>query len=175
MTHNLGFSALYTMRSARQSVLCQTSTSTICLGWLTPSSGSRRPIGVRVEHGTFKAAYERQRLELSRRAVEADVLGFAIANLLAENQSWSGTSTDLLEAVTKRTPTQLRKRLPVTASSLGQELKRLRPDLKTSGIDVDWNREGHKSTRTIHLRLTTTAARAVIADRKSSARGRGRQ
>ena len=113
------------------------------------------------EHGTFKAAYECQTTRLSQRAVEADVLGSAITDLLADEPSWSGTATELLHAVVSQTAKHLRNRLPATAASLGQRLRRLRPDLKTNGIDVQCGgREGHESARVIRLQRTGVAARA---------------
>jgi hypothetical protein len=116
--------------------------------------------------GTFKAAYESHRARLSQRAVEADVLGSAVTKLLVEAESWSGTATDLQKALASHAAKHLRNRLPATPASLGQKLRRLRPDLKANGIDVQCgSREGHDSTRVIHLQMTKPPVRAVGADR----------
>src|SRR5262249_39797822 len=95
-------------------------------------------------------------------------LGSAITDLLAAGPapSWSGTATGLLKALVDRTPVHLRKHLPATPAALGQKLRRLMPDLKALGVEVELDlREGHDSTRMISLRCAESAVRAVGADR----------
>jgi hypothetical protein len=113
---------------------------------------------------TFQNAYKRHATRLSQRAVEADLLGALILQLI-ELHPWTGTATQLLAALANLAPWHSRRQLPATPASLGQRLRRLTPDLRGQGISVGSGRAGHESVRMIHLQ------RAESADRGGGAVG----
>jgi len=118
--------------------------------------------------GEFMRAYLANRSAGNDLAVEASPIGKAIMDF-ADHQggAWSGTATELLSLLglhvdesTTRLPGW-----PKSPQSLGGELRRLAPNLRAIGVDVDFNREGRKRNRKITLeRIAVEDQPTVVQD-----------
>ncbi len=105
------------------------------------------------EAGRFLAAYEANRHEASEDMVEADGLGSAIAELMADLEAWQGTAKDLLRILRDRAAGRLsgEERLPASPRALSQRLARIEPALAAIGIPVARFKEGRKRRRVISI------------------------
>lgn len=93
--------------------------------------------------GTFMAAYAGNRASAHDVALEASPVARPLLEMLDEQGEWAGTSSDLLEVLESRVPDQL-KRLrvwPSNARSMSGHLKRLAPNLRAAGWQVEFHRE----------------------------------
>ena len=104
--------------------------------------------------GEFIAAYWANRESGNEVALEASPVGKAVIDFVAEVGEWTGTSTELLGELEPRVDeaTKRQKTWPATARPLGGAVKRLAPNLREAGIDVDFTRKGKRSARLIVLR-----------------------
>ena len=104
--------------------------------------------------GTFLAAYEGNRQESVEVSLEADVVGSAVRELLAEQEAFEGTSKELLELLeSKATDASRRLRSwPKSPRGLSSHLKRAAPALRQAGITVvQGEREGHTGRRIVRI------------------------
>lgn len=88
----------------------------------------------------------------AREVASAELLaGDAVAtSIMSVTMPWSGTATDLLDLLGKLVPERTRqaKSWPASARSLSGHLRRLAPDLRRAGIDVqEPTRSGHDRSR----------------------------
>ena len=101
--------------------------------------------------GAFLRAYGTAREDMVRVSVEADLVATAIIALIEENNEFSGSASDLLDALDRRrngVPTP--KDWPTTPQALGGRLTRAAPLLRSSGCEVEKG-EG-RDRRTIYIR-----------------------
>ena len=102
------------------------------------------------EHGTFLDAYLRNREDADDLALEASPL----AQLVRDLGDFRGTATELLEKLDARAPFNITraKSWPRTPSTLSNRLRRLAPNLRANGIEVEFTKEaggpGGKNQRT---------------------------
>ena len=104
--------------------------------------------------GAFMQAYTGNRAEAVDLALESDLVASAIRELLAEREKpWTGTATELLEALEEYTSERQRKSRawPKTARTLAGRVRRAATFLRTLGVEVEFAREGKRGTRTITL------------------------
>ena len=89
------------------------------------------------KRGTFLKAYAKNLDESAAAAIELNPVGLAITQLLEKQDEWSGTSTELLEALGALVGEEQRreKSWPKNARSLGHALRRLAPALRRAGFD----------------------------------------
>ena len=106
--------------------------------------------------GTFWAAYRRNLDEAAETVLEADPVAAAVRTLMATRTEWSGIAASLLrvleEIVGERAARS--KTWPVSARSLGGQLRRLAPGLRKIGVKVAFERKGHGRNRTISITAT---------------------
>lgn len=113
--------------------------------------------------GSFMAAYRSNRTDAHVAAVDSNPLGTAITVFMNARENWEGTATTLLTALAEVDEhgrpkwvderTQKSKSWPHTAAAMGQAIRRVAPDLRAVGIDVDPDRRiGKARTRQIGLR-----------------------
>lgn len=104
--------------------------------------------------GAFMEAYTGNRAEAVDLALESDLVASAIRDLLVGREAWSGTATDLLEALEEHVPERQRgtRAWPKTARTLAGRVRRAATFLRTVGVEVEFSREGRSRTRTIALR-----------------------
>jgi hypothetical protein len=102
--------------------------------------------------GTFLRAHESNQADADARVIEAEPLANAIMALVRERGEWHGTATLLLGDIRRYgEPDEFQPRnLPDTAESVGIRLRRIAPNLRNRGIDVDFDRGG--SDRMISIR-----------------------
>ena len=106
------------------------------------------------EHGTFLAAYDRNRLDAHDLALDAASITASLKDLVAA-ADWQGTATALLATLTSLAGETLirRKDWPAAPNVLSGQLKRLAPDFRAIGIEIDCDaREPGTGVRSIRIR-----------------------
>jgi hypothetical protein len=101
------------------------------------------------ESGTFLERLLENKAHGHEIAMESSPVAVAIGNLLniKWNAEWSGTPTELLEALNQITDDQTRRKSlwPATPRSLGKALKRVAPNLRAMGVNVKKGERTDKS------------------------------
>ena len=112
--------------------------------------------------GEFLSAYLANREAGHRTAVEADPVAVAIESMIVDKGIWKGTATELLELLEQIVSdhTVRSKEWPKAANALGNRLRRIAPDLRKLGVDINF-----PSSRTHGRRLTITNRRKDRPDR----------
>jgi hypothetical protein len=98
--------------------------------------------------GEFMAAYQGNRAEAHETAIEASPVAQAILDLMDGREVWQGTASELLTELKERAGEAAAKSraFPSDTRRLGVALKRLSPDLRAVGVDVDSHRRGQGKT-----------------------------
>jgi hypothetical protein len=106
-----------------------------------------------LEPEQFVEIYHRNRDSAHELVLEVSPIVPALQDLVA-HQSWEGSSTELLSALNARTDeaTQLQKSWPRQPRSLSNALRRLAPNLRATGLEVDFLRESHTRKRLVKIR-----------------------
>lgn len=100
------------------------------------------------------AAYERSAGRALEDAADLNPLSAALIALATQSGHWTGTASELLEAITPAVPP---KGWPAAANMLSGQLKRLAPVLRESGVQVETARSAGKDrTRLIVLTSVRT-------------------
>ena len=110
--------------------------------------------------GTFAQAYEVNQQAARVRAVESDSVAVLLTELVNTDPTWSGTATQLLDDLKRRTY-EVPVWVPRDPARLSSRLRRLVPDLKAAGIEVIFSREGRPGTRMIHIRREDSTVSTV--------------
>jgi hypothetical protein len=101
------------------------------------------------EPGTFLKRLLENKAHGHEIAMESSPVAVAIGNLLniKWNAEWSGSPTELLEALNQITDDQTRRKSlwPATPRSLGKSLKRVAPNLRAMGVIVEKGERTDKS------------------------------
>lgn len=94
--------------------------------------------GFGLPHGAFLRAYERNRDAANELALEGSPVAAAVTRLIDCNESWHGTTAELLKSLEQHTDESIRKLpdWPRSAKKLGGDLRRLAPNLRKAGFDV---------------------------------------
>lgn len=103
---------------------------------------------------TFLAAYKANRNELHELALEASVIAPTVRALIENHGVWEGTATDLLSELNRFADDNTRKQRgwPKNARSVSGYLRRITPNLRTVGIEVDfWRQDDTGRTRMITI------------------------
>ena len=103
------------------------------------------------ETGEFLAAYLANRETANESAIESSVIAEPMVALLDDNEEWTGTPTELLYALEEKIPERTAKQRawPKRPHNLSGELKRIAPNLRRMGIDVEFGKKS--GNRFIHL------------------------
>ncbi|MEM9448016.1 MAG: hypothetical protein AAGA75_05745 [Cyanobacteria bacterium P01_E01_bin.6] len=101
--------------------------------------------------GSFLRAYESNRREAHKIVIESSPIAIAIQRLMDYRQRWHGTPTELLEKLGALIDEKNRKSSlwPRSPHSLGKALKRVAPDLRSTGIEVTKDRNSSNRSYTI--------------------------
>ena len=107
-----------------------------------------------LEPGEFMAAYSENRSAANDLALESTPVSKIIIELISNTQEWSGTATELLAEIDRIADDKTRrlKVWPQTARTLSGILKRLAPNLRAVGVEVDLGRT--KQGRYVSLRTS---------------------
>jgi hypothetical protein len=109
------------------------------------------------EPGTFMAAYAQNRDEAALIVLEDSVLAPALLAFMEDRaEPWEGTASALLELLNKARSEgeKAPDGWPKKPNSLSGMLRRLVPNLRAAGVEVSFEREGHRRKRTIYLEQT---------------------
>ena len=110
------------------------------------------------EPGSFLQIYRRNREDANSLALEANPIVPELVKLLAVG-SWEGTASELHETLSSQVSESKRKShaWPKGGRATSASLKRLAPNLRAVGIDVEWDREsGGTRTRIIRLKVKSS-------------------
>jgi hypothetical protein len=108
------------------------------------------------EAGTFLDAYADNRADANAIVLEGSPVAAALRTFLAKRQEFQGTATELLKLLEAEAgeKTVKLKAWPSTPRALGGQIRRLAPNLRAAGIDVDFGQVGHQKTRVIAVSLS---------------------
>lgn len=100
-------------------------------------------------NGTFMQAYAGNREAAHDLALEASPIVPAIRTILAEQHTWQGTASELWLLLVERVDDAVRKQRewPGSGQVLSNELRRLAPNLKETGVQVTFSRETARGRR----------------------------
>ena len=116
--------------------------------------------------GTFISAYAGNRASANEVALEASPVARPLLELLDEHGEWRGTSSELLQALGTRVDDQVKRQRvwPSNGRSMTGHLKRLSPNLRAAGWEVEFHRESSRRLWSIH-RLVMSASLDPFASR----------
>ncbi|MBA7480311.1 hypothetical protein ES707_15762 [subsurface metagenome] len=104
--------------------------------------------GVGILPEDFLIAYAGNRLEVNQLALEGSVLTEAVQDFIVARNMWQGTASQLYDELNEMPETaklQGRKAWPQSTQNLGKQLRRLAPNLRRIGIDVNFSRTSDKN------------------------------
>ena len=114
--------------------------------WATACEGALWP------KGTFMAAYTENRTDAVENLIEADIVATAVRQLMAKLSTWSGTATELDDALRVLTGNlENDNGWPAEPRILSTRLRGLAPSLGKLGIMVTFHKVGHDRKRVITL------------------------
>ena len=122
--------------------------------------------GLGLEPGAFLRAYEGNREAANSLTLESSPIAVTIQQLMEPRADWSGTATELLSELNRisREPERRSKSWPANARSLGNALRRIKPNLRQTCLGVEFGREpARKGRRMIRLRKIGNVASASYA------------
>jgi Bifunctional DNA primase/polymerase, N-terminal/Primase C terminal 1 (PriCT-1) len=106
--------------------------------------------------GTFMRAYESNRQSTNALSLEASPLVSPIRKLLSRRPFWDGTATELLQVLSRFAEEVEREQRewPRNGQVLSIHLRRIAPNLRSSGIDIRIGLKtgGSRSKRLIHIK-----------------------
>jgi hypothetical protein len=108
------------------------------------------------ESGAFLRAYQSNRASANESAIESSVLSGPLLELMEGIDDWQGTATDLMDALSELAGDRVTKGKgwPRKPHLLSGELRRIAPNLRRTGIDVEFGKAAGK--RFVHLTRTNT-------------------
>jgi hypothetical protein len=95
-------------------------------------------------------SYLEQSADIAAEVLGEDLFAQAVIELVGEGEEWTGTATQLLAVLDKPEPPP--RKWPKNPSQAGGHLRRISPALREHGVDLVYDREGNKRTRTLRLR-----------------------
>ncbi len=104
-----------------------------------------------LQPGEFMATYQGNRDAGNELALEASPIGKGVLDLLTRISHWEGTASELLDAIEHVVDEKTRrlKAWPNSARALSGKVKRLAPNLRELGVDVEFSRETGGTRRRI--------------------------
>ncbi len=109
--------------------------------------------------GTFLNAYAGNIEAGNSLAIEASPIGAAVVEFVTARGAWSGTATALLKELEAPVdePTRRRQKWPTNGRGLRSQLDRIAPNLRRSGVNVNFDKStGRARDRIIRLEQTAT-------------------
>jgi hypothetical protein len=104
--------------------------------------------------GTFMRAFNENRRSAIQDVIDGDPVAAYVRRVMAGRRSWTGIASDLLRAGDAFTDDLPETDWPRTPRALAGRLRRSQAFLRTIGIQIAFNREGHTGNRTITIRTT---------------------
>lgn len=106
--------------------------------------------------GTFARAYAENRRGANDLALDVSPVPAEVRAVLAANKGeWHGSASELLEALDARASdgTKRLRAWPKSAQSLGNLLRRIAPNLREAGVDVNFESEGRGAKKRRVIRI----------------------
>jgi hypothetical protein len=135
--------------------------------WATACEGAVGPACSSVR------AYESNRRIVVDDAIDADPLATTVRELIAARGAWEGSAADLLRMVEDgRTEGMAPKptRWPKNPRALAGQLRRAQTFLRTLGIEIAFNREGHAGKRIISIHMSPGGCVSTVSGNGSGIR-----
>jgi hypothetical protein len=124
--------------------------------------------------GTFLRAYSENRDSANEVALEASLIARPLLELLEDRREWTGTATELLEALEAGVTDQVKRQnsWPKNGRSMSGHLKRLAPNLRAGGWELKLSRGSKQRSITIQPIASSSSSSWRTPDIASS-RGNG--
>jgi hypothetical protein len=128
--------------------------------------------GIGLHTGDFMLAYNGNRTAGNELALEASPVGKIVIDFMATTSLWNGTATELLTELDKMVEERTRKLRgwPQTGQKLSGILKRLSPNLRATGVEVELGRtkKGRfvSLTRTVGKSGDTSVTNVTIPEKQ---------
>jgi hypothetical protein len=106
--------------------------------------------GLGLEPGAFLSAYSSNREDANGLALEACVLAPAIQDFITRRSVWEGTAQTLLDELEQADGSDKwkhRRDWPKSPQGLGKRLRRIAPNLRRIGIEVDFEKSTDKTRK----------------------------
>ncbi|MCX7429185.1 MAG: hypothetical protein NTW96_26605 [Planctomycetia bacterium] len=115
--------------------------------------------------GTFSTAYAGNRASANEVALEASPVARPLVEMLDEQGEWVGTSSDLLQALEARVGDQVKRQRvwPSNGRSMTGHLKRLSPNLRAAGWEVEFHRESSRRLWSIRRQAASASSDAFAS------------
>jgi len=123
--------------------------------------------------GTFARAYAANRRAAIDSIIEADPVAAYVRTLMAEQNTWMGSATDLLRTGTdfmNSDPLTRRIDWPENPRALAGRLRRAQTFLRALGIEIAFSREGRAGNRIITMRATLDNTVSTVSTSSSNAK-----
>jgi hypothetical protein len=103
--------------------------------------------------GAFLDSYGANRAHADQTAIEGNPVALAILSLMDRRTHWSGTATELRQALRDRFPalTEDSQSFPRNGARFGAALRRMQPVLRRKGVAIGFSREGKAGVRVIEI------------------------
>ena len=126
------------------------------------------------ENGSFLRAYTGNQSAANALALDASPITEPLRAVVADGE-FIGTATALLKKLEGKSDdaTQRQKGWPKNGQGVSNTLRRLAPNLRKSGIKVDFDRKNHRRGRLIFLREIASTSSTVSAKPSADKVGRG--
>jgi len=123
--------------------------------------------------GTFIDVYQGNRDSANELALESSPVGTLLLELLGNQGEWSGSASELLDVLDGQVPDQTKraKSWPKNGRSMAGHLKRLSPNLRAVGWEVEYHREASRRTWTIRPMTQPTSPTVTQTTTTASATG----
>jgi hypothetical protein len=88
--------------------------------------------------GEFMTAYVGNRQSANDLALEAAIMSAELMSFIQDQKTWTGTTTELLDALNSRVPDSVQRQpsWPKSPRAIGGKLTRIAPNLRAAGINV---------------------------------------
>ncbi len=112
--------------------------------------------GIGLQAGEFMDAYNGNRMAGNELALESSPIGKVVMDFMVTTSVWTGTATDLLNELDQVAEDKIKRQRawPQSSRSLSGILKRLAPNLRAVGVDVEFGTagRGRNKRRSITIR-----------------------
>ena len=127
--------------------------------------------------GAFMEIYTRNRQSSNDLVLEASRVAEGILSLMSERTEWDGTASELLKDLELHVDekVQNQKSWPKSPRGLSDQLKRLAPNLRATGVEVEFTREpSRRRRRLIHFRLCPHSCVHIVHSSEETHFSRGK-
>ena len=127
------------------------------------ATAGEKAIGL--ETGEFLRAYTGNREATNELAIDSSIVGKVITEFMATTINWSGTTSELLAELEHVADEKIRrlKAWPQTARTLSGQVKRLAPNLRAAGIDVELGRTNRRRFVTLTRKSPDSCVTSVTS------------